>query len=111
MKRRSCEAEYLEATIMVQYVHFPRLGLAALLGASLTLGTAHYVTAQGSTDAESVASAQPAIIYSGSPAVVFVENAAPPGGDEVSEIAGRSVLNNLPQPGDAFPTDPWASPD
>ena len=86
---------------MRPFTYWQRLGLAALLSAPIVLGPSYAALAQDAPgdDAPAVASAAAA------PNVALV-TAAP---TAVPQTSVLPVLDNPPEPGDAFPTSPWGS--
>jgi len=79
-----------------------RLGLAALLNGAVLFAPAYLAHAQEAPGADAPAAA--------SPAAPNMALAAPSAG-AVPQTTVRPVLDNPAEPGDAFPTDPWASND
>ncbi len=86
---------------MNQRTTWRRLGVATLLNAAVLIGPAYLAQAQDAPSADPPAAAnQPA-----TPSLALA--VSPPGA--VLQTTVRPVLDNPAQPGDAFPTDPWAS--
>jgi hypothetical protein len=85
---------------MNQLTTWQQLGLAALLNAAIMVGPAYLADAQDVPSADTPAAANAA-----APNLALA--VSPPGA--VPQTTVRPVLDNPAQPGDAFPTDPWAS--
>lgn len=86
---------------MRRLTHCKQLGLAALLGAAAVLSPGYGAVAQDTPAEDASTAANPAA----APNVALVA-AAP---TAVPQTAVQPALDNPPQPGDAFPTNPWTS--